>query len=187
MVCCLMRRAPPPARSAAIPISPGSRPKPTFQHSPTFSVAASPNDSATGAGTSLGSGPIGDFLHFTVSAHSGASGEDPRGNIVYRFLDPNDEGVWPGGKPRSADIICVLVDGNTAAVVAEFKKGDRPFGNGYPFLGLLVEDNGQPSDATPDRALATGFSGVTCEEFRAAATPHLQPLVSGNVRVDDAP
>ena len=148
-------------------------------------LAAPSMDKVTGAGTTEGVAGYGDFLHFTVSAHSGPSGEDPKGNIVYRWLDEADVGVWPGGKPRSADIVCMNVDGNQAVVIAEWKKGDRPFGNSYPWLFLAVEDNGNPSGDTPDRAFVTGVNSPNCG-LLSSGIGNAVPLVKGNVQVVDA-
>ena len=95
---------------------------------PGLAAAAHKGDSVTGAGTTEGNPDHGDWLHFTVSAHSGPNGENPRGNIVYRFLNPDNVIQLDPEKVRSADVVCLHVDGNEAVLVAEFAKDALPAG-----------------------------------------------------------
>jgi hypothetical protein len=146
-------------------------------------AGATPNDSVVGAGTTLGNPGFVDYLHFTVSVQSGPNGENPDGNIVYRFLDDSSD---PGGKPRSADIVCLRVEGNAAVVIAEWKKGDRPFGDAYPYLALVVRDNGSPGSGGMDLGFASATSVPSCGQIWDWVDLYSVPLVTGNVVVRDA-
>ena len=144
---------------------------------PSPASAAPPQDSVTGSGRVVGqSGAASDF---SVSAHSGALGENPRGNLNFRRVD------FPGEPDKgSSRVLCLQVNGNQAAIVAEFKK-DSPF-PGFPFAALYVEDNGQPSDPTPDRGVAFGFSAAVDCTVVFGFAGFAQPLLQGNVVVRDA-
>jgi hypothetical protein len=146
-------------------------------------AAAQPKDSVVGAGTTRGNPGFGDYLHFTVSVRSGPNGENPDGNIVYRFLDASG---YPGGKPRSADIVCLRVEGNAAVVIAEWKKGDRPLGDAYPYLALVVLDNGSPGGGGVDLGFASATSVPHCGQIWGWVDLYSVPLVTGNVVVQDA-
>ena len=143
---------------------------------PATAVAAAPHDSVTGAGKVFGQ--IGAASDFSVAAHSGPQRQDPKGNLNFRNVD------YPGdldkGKGR---VVCVLVVGTRAAVIAEFR-GDTPF-PGFPYAGLFVEDNGQPSGNVTDRGLAVGIIDPDCE-YMLGIGDFAQPLLQGNVVVRDA-
>ena len=151
----------------------------------TSEAAAAPSkDSVVGAGTTRGNPGFGDYLHFTASVRSGPNGESPDGNIVYRFPDGSGS---PGGKPRSADIVCLKVEGNAAVVIAEWKKGDRPFGDAYPYLALVVRDNGSPGGGGGvDLGFASATSVPNCGQIWGWVDLYSVPLVTGNVVVRDA-
>jgi len=144
---------------------------------PAAAVAAPPHDSATGSGKITGR--TGAASDFSLAAHSGPQGEDPQGNVNLRNID------FPGaGDKGKGHVLCVLVIGNEAAVVAEFKNGG-PF-PGFPFAAVYVQDNGQPSGDTPDRGLAFGINIPSCADTMAIGQEFAQPLVQGNVVVRDA-
>ncbi|HEU0305020.1 MAG TPA: hypothetical protein VFR32_10625 [Gaiellaceae bacterium] len=148
---------------------------------PSIAVGASPNDSATGSGrvTDI----FGASSDFSFAAHSGPAGEDAKGNLNFR----NTQGYTENN--GTAEVTCLLVTGNDAIAIGEWKGNDPaewPFGPSFPFAVLFVEDNGEPSDATPDRGIAFGVTGGTCADWYAFGNAIAQPLEQGNVVVYDA-
>ena len=139
--------------------------------------AAPPNDSAIGSGKVAVLG--GTAASFSLSAHSGPQGEDAKGNLNFRDISFNVPG---SAEKATATVTCLAVSGNRAAIVGEFKK-DTPF-PGFPFAVIVVEDNGEPGGAVPDRGLALGFRiSPPCQDVLSFFT---QPLEQGNVVVRDA-
>jgi hypothetical protein len=119
----------------------------------------------------VGSGRFEDLSEFHVSAHSGPAGEDPKGHLD---LDLNPE------RPPAnlGKIVCLAVLGNRAAVGAEDQ--DHPGLTRY----VIVEDNGDAGDPTPDRAIFTGTGQLDlCEFF---VTEFAGFPIEGDVTVVDA-
>lgn len=148
---------------------------------PAVAVGASPNDSATGSGRVAGL--LGTSSDFSFSAHSGPAGEDAKGNLNFR----NTQGFTENN--GTAAVRCLLVNGNDAIAIGEWKGDDPaewPFGPAFPFAVLFVEDNGEPSDVTPDRGIAFGVTGGSCADWYASGNAWALPLEQGNVVVRDA-
>ena len=100
----------------------------------------------------MGSGKVaprsGTASEFSLSAHSGPAGEDSRGFLNLRNVS-SSLGDADAGKGH---VVCLEVRGNRAVTLAEFK-GETPFPS-FDYAMIVVEDNGRPSDGTPDRRLA---------------------------------
>ena len=138
----------------------------------------------------MGSGKLGTQLapasDFSLSAHSGPAGENPRG-----FVNLRNVNFIGGMGADKGHVVCVEVRGKRAFTIAEFK-GETSF-PGLPLALIIVEDNGQPSDAMPDRGIAFGVTleglGVapedSCRVFFNQDIP-LRPLESGNITVHDS-
>jgi hypothetical protein len=112
------------------------------------------NDLATGSGkfaTTSGPGGISTAMEFSFSAHRTESGI--HGNVNFRGVDFT--GAELNGKGQ---VECFDVRDNRAFVIFEFKDV-RPFGGAVQHGALALEDNGQPSDSEPDRAIAAGITG----------------------------
>jgi hypothetical protein len=147
-------------------------------------AAAGPNDKVTGAGLTVPTS-FGSSLQFSLEAKSDADGSDARGNLNYRDVNwtPNS----PNGRARVTEM-CVV--GDQAALFGDFV-GDPaqfPFGPGFPNAFVLVQDNGNPNNGTPDLAFVTGWAGGhpnICTLFGLYASA-LRPLESGNLSVTDA-
>ena len=77
--------------------------------------------------------------------------------------------------------------GNKAAVIAEFRNDDRPFGEGFPYLVVLVEDNGLPNSGTPDNVVGGGRINADCEQVFGGIVPSgVWPVASGHITVVDS-
>lgn len=140
--------------------------------------AGSPYDSAVGAGkgvTVFG----GDFpFQFTLSAHDGPQG--PTGSFTVH--DP-DLGNF------TADVQCIQVIGNRAVVAGPLREPVEESGFTFLYAKLDVEDNGEPSGATPDRAAPVLLFPPSFERVCSGTAPlstFLFPLDQGNVVVHDA-
>ena len=148
---------------------------------PSVASGASPNDSATGSGRVADlSGASSDF---SFAAHSGATGEDAKGNLNFRNTQDYTE------NNGTAKVTCLLVSGNDAIMIGTWKGDDPdawPFGPTFPNAVLFVEDNGEPSGDTPDRGIAFGATSGTCADWLAFANGVALPLEQGNVVVRDA-
>lgn len=135
-----------------------------------------------------GDGPPNDFVvggghhglpdtQFTVSARSGPSGEDPKGQLSFK---PED------GPRFLADVTCVIIEGNEAIVTAVIK---RPASNAGDVLVMHAVDNGNPSESTPD-LLRFSFVPFIRESpanpgcFLPVLPP--VPVTQGNIVVHDA-
>jgi hypothetical protein len=152
------------------------------------SAGNSNNDLAAGSGkfATIPQGPF-SALHFSVSAHRTRSGI--HGNVNYHGVDTGTGEELDGKGP----VVCFDVRGNRARIIFEFKDV-RPFGERFQFGQLLVEDNGEPSDLVPDRALATALGGsegepppttppTACPPPTPPDAGGMLPLDSGNVIV----
>jgi hypothetical protein len=148
--------------------------------------AGSGSDRVGGSGKFATAGAIPSAMAFNVSVHD-ITTTGATGHVNYRGVTNLDTLEEDSGH---ADVVCADVRGNRAVVIAKFKEGDRPFGEGFDFVQLYLEDNGSGNRGEPDRALATGadsrsqggvpacpFAGF--EVIAAAA----MPIEHGNVRV----
>lgn len=156
---------------------------------PGVASAAATGDSITGSvmvdAGSPPSGGVCTYLRVIVSVQSGPSGEDPSGNIV--LLGGRTCDFGPGGNTRSADILCMFVVEDKAAVITEFKDDDRPFGEGFPFLVVLAEDNGPPNGGTPDNVVGGARDNADCEQAFGGIVPSgVWPVATGNLVVSDS-
>lgn len=142
------------------------------------------NDLAAGSGTfatTTGPGGTATAMAFSFSAHATNSGI--HGNVNFRGAEFTGEEL--NGK---GEVVCFEVSDNRALVVFEFKDV-HPFGPDVDFGLLIVEDNGEPSDPTPDRAIAAGISGehgappARCPTL--AESVGVLPVESGNVTVHE--
>jgi hypothetical protein len=147
------------------------------------------NDLAAGSGKfgTIPSTGVFTAMHFSFSAHRTASGV--HGNVNYHGVDTGTGEELNGKGP----VVCFDVQDNQALIIFEFKD-TRPFGDRIQFGQLIVEDNGQPSDPVPDRAIAAavglGQGGAPPPPFpedcfTLPSTIPLLPLESGNVIVHE--
>jgi hypothetical protein len=150
------------------------------------------NDLATGSGKFATLPPPGGFLpftamHFSYSAHMTESGI--HGNVNYHAVNTGTGEELNGKGP----VVCFDVRDNRARIIFEFKDV-RPFGERFQFGQLIVEDNGQPSDTSPDRAIAEALGGGEGGELPPTEPPaqcpvtsdvFMLPVDSGNVSVHD--
>jgi hypothetical protein len=80
----------------------------------------------------------------------------------------------------------LLVDGNDAVVIAEFKKGDQPFGPGFPYLALVMRDHGVPGQGFADLGFASATTTSNCNDIQFWIDDFAVPLISGNITISDA-
>src|SRR5262245_8089532 len=80
---------------------------------PAATSAQSPRDKVVGSGRVAGQGGAADA--FNVSAHSRADGTNAKGQSHQFRVD-----FTPGGKGHGK-VVCMLVQGNRAVVIVEFK------------------------------------------------------------------
>lgn len=142
-------------------------------------TAASPRDKLAGSGN-LASGD--SAFRFIVSAHSGPSGEDPRGHVYFG---------WSDGTRGKGEVTCLDVEGNTATAVARLDEPFDPFpGATYSDFALFVTDQDEPRPSSPDdRAEALIMTGsgpipppvTTCTAFGGGS-----PVTQGNFVIRDA-
>ena len=135
-----------------------------------------------------GGGPPNDFVvgaghhsvpdtQFTLSAHSGPSGEDPKGQVSFKI---------EGGPRFTADVTCVLIQDNQAIVTAVIRKPDSAAGQ---VIVMHAVDNGNPNDGSPPDLLRFSFAGAIVESpqnpgcFLPVLPP--VPVTQGNIVVHD--
>jgi hypothetical protein len=107
--------------------------------------------------------------HVWVSAHSDADGSVPRGRIALEQL--------ADGSKFTADVMCLDVDGNTAAIGAEIVTSDWDPSFGFDegsYIVQYVVDLGSPG-AGIDRSVtvSVGKNPPTCDASKADATARL--------------
>ena len=135
--------------------------------------AAPPQDFVTGGGHHS----VPD-TQFTISAHSGPSGEDPQGQLSFKIE----------GQPRiKADVTCLIVTGSEAIATATFV--DPQTGQDQ-IVVMDAVDNGEPNGATPD-LLRFSFDPFITPDVNhpGCFLPVLAPVpvTQGNIVVNDAP
>lgn len=135
-----------------------------------------------------GGGPPNDFVvggghhsvpatQFTLSAHSGPSGEDPKGQVSFKI----DE-----GSRHTADVTCVIIQGNEAIVTAVIRKPASAAGQ---VIVMHAVDNGNPNEGSPPDLLRFSFAGAIFESpdnpgcFLPVLPP--VPVTQGNIVVHD--
>ena len=112
--------------------------------------------------------------HVALSAHNGlrgATGEFTSQTATFTF---------------TSEVTCLRVDGNRAVIGAIVRQSaERP-----DLEGLMVfaafEDNGDPTDVTPDRVSAYIFDvpgGTTCD-ISTVLYGTLAPVTSGNININ---
>jgi hypothetical protein len=121
-------------------------------------------DSVTGSGTALS--PIGPFT-FDIDAHSGPSGENPTGQVTFRFVT--------GELFFAGPVTCLFVDDNVARMHVDA---------GPPFGIVILEVTDSPSGDLMS-GFPTGDGGGDCSQFGGFRTDF--PLLSGDLVVVDAP
>jgi hypothetical protein len=117
-------------------------------------------DSVTGSGVAQ----PGATFTFEFDAHSGPSGENPTGQVTFRFVDTGE--VFFAGP-----VTCLEVNGNFAILTVDTPQ--------YQEVGLEVTDS--PSGDLI-RGIPTGIS--TCAPLGTAVD---FPVISGDLVVVDAP
>ena len=147
-------------------------------------VLFSPGAGATDSDFMVGAGEFGAAVtgkRFSVGAIAGPLGEDPHGHLRVTFPDPTFNVDTP--------VECLAVAGNRAAAGSKVLEETA---GAVRRLVLLAEDNGQPSDALPDRALPLRISitvpNVPAQAFctvALASSVVLEPIDRGNVTVHD--
>jgi hypothetical protein len=109
---------------------------------------------------------------FAFDAHSGPSGEDPRGMVTYQ----------PFTRPFTLPVTCVTVSGSRATVgVFEFGRPGIEFGAFF-----FVEDNdGQGQDHLRFDSLVSP-PPTSCPLEPLPGGPSLQPIITGDITVTDS-
>lgn len=148
-------------------------------------------DSVAGTAHFEAAGGISDSVE--VGAQSGPLGENPRGFLVLRTINPitGEAQVFHGDVSEG----CVRVTGSGAIVVGKLPPEEQfnvPPPAPQPFLiefiGLIVADNGEPMNGQPvDLAQPIFFRGISAQNVCAGILTPLppQPFESGNFVVID--
>jgi hypothetical protein len=129
-----------------------------------------------------------EWFEIGLSAHSGPSGEDPRGYVSARS---RPQGGFPLPFRFGGEVTCLRVEGNQATIKYRFDHADNPLlvGGG---IEIRAEDNGNPGDGPPVDRGAAGLP-MTKDLFEATlpgvcGDPRLglyNDVNSGNVVVHD--
>ncbi len=133
-------------------------------------AAAPPQDFVTGAGNHAGG------VQFTISAHSGALGENPKGSLSFKI----------DGQARvRAEVTCVIIMGKQAFLTGTFT--DQ---SGMTQLVVMhAVDNGEPGTSTVPDLLRFSFAGaiVPVTGSPGCYLPVLPPVpvTQGNIVVHD--
>lgn len=132
---------------------------------PSVALAQTPaGDSVTGsAGAGIGRG----YTVYTLDARSGPVGESPTGTVTL-------DGLF--GSTGPLPVTCLSVYGKRAAMLARAPSGATIAG-----FEISVEDNGPAGDRIGRQALTTWPSDCP------PASDFLEPTVSGDITVSDAP
>lgn len=136
---------------------------------PPSATAASPEDSAVGAGKAWEGRES-----FSLSAHIGVLGDDLKGHLRIQAY---------GKTFADGSVTCLAVHSNRAVI-----GGERKDASGGAFM--LVEDNGSAGGHVPDRAQLAVGPDATAAQCELMLTHSFQysvpPLTQGNVSVSDA-
>jgi hypothetical protein len=120
------------------------------------------------------------FQHVRVSAHSGPSGENPRGNVRVTYQSPF---LLGGSADVKGSVTCLAVTGTSANVAALLS---QPF-MGFTHVTLILNDLGNPGPfmgQSPDLAFV-GFTSAPPATCASGGTT-LVGEASGNIVVKDA-
>jgi hypothetical protein len=121
---------------------------------------------------------------FIVSAHSGALGEDPHGQMT--FHSP-----LLVSQQAKAEVTCMTVTSNRARIGGIYEEpviyAPSTFDGPFRWFELIVEDNGPPGGAS-DRLTALIFFDNRPPDFNPCDvdSPELFQVVEGNFTVNDA-
>lgn len=136
-------------------------------------LAGSPNDRVTGGGqTLLGTKGAGNTIAFTIQG----SGSDVKGQ--FQYVD-RSAGTGQAQDSWHGSPVCLEVSGSTAKAVIQ--RNDN--GNKYE---LLLQDNGQGSNAENDIVTLTSDEDPTCGSDDDDDESSVE-LGRGNIQVYDAP
>jgi hypothetical protein len=115
---------------------------------------------------------------FTLSAHSGPLGEDPRGHLSFKIE----------GQPRvHADVTCLIVVGTQAFATGVIT---RPAAAAGQLTVMHAVDAGNPNEITPDLLRFSFVPFIVPDANRPGCfLPVLPPVpvTQGNIVIDDAP
>jgi hypothetical protein len=139
----------------------------------THSGGLGPSQDLTVGSGAVVFGPI--FVELHVNAKSGASGEDPRGNLVFRGNPPPFGAIDIHGR-----ITCLAVLGNQATVGFEVTKSRAGFPEGSGGLFSIL-DGGEPGTLDRFEGFPTGPPPTFCPLFEPTRT-----VTQGNFVVHDA-
>jgi hypothetical protein len=132
----------------------------------TTSAAQSPvQDSVTGSATT---GIGRNFAEYTFDVHSGPSGENPTGTVVFASLF---------GVIGPLDVTCLSVSGNRASMIVRFPEPNTSTTVG---LEISVEDNGPAQDRIDPQPLTALPSACPVPSEVS------EPTLSGDIVVTDA-
>jgi hypothetical protein len=143
------------------------------------SAAGGPHDFVVGGGQHLAFGTGPGVVAFGVSAHSGPSGEDPKGSLTFT-------NTGEGTQSFHAKVTCLIVAGNEAFATGVLTHPDSVEGQ---TVVLHAVDNGNPDSATPD-LIRFSFEPFIVPEpgqpdcFLPVLAP--VPVTKGNMVVHDA-
>lgn len=148
-------------------------------HSENEDFDGPPKDFAVGSATLLEYVVSSKKADLSFAAYSGPLGEDPRGHINPR-IEPFAE--------ATSHVTCLGVLGNRAAVAGEVEESSPGRVRG---VAIFAEDNGKPSEQTPDRAGVVRFFALkntdVCPVLLGLVSSgfSLFPVEQGNVTVHD--
>jgi hypothetical protein len=159
--------------------------------SPALAGSASTGDKAVGSGSNQFLIALGE-ARLSVSAHSGALGENPSGDVRAQG-DPDGAGPNEPFK-LEGEVTCLRVSGNRAAIKYRFKHAE---GSAEPFQGggvqIFLEDNGDPSEGVavdrstfdpPQGSPFFDLDASRCDDPNTRAG--YDQIESGNFEVEDA-
>ncbi|HXJ65126.1 MAG TPA: hypothetical protein VNN79_15335, partial [Actinomycetota bacterium] len=145
----------------------------------TGASAGSPRDSVVGGGQHLAFGTGPGVVAVGISAHSGPSGEDPKGTLTFT-------NAGEGTQSLHANVTCLIVVGNEAFATGVFTHPAEIEGQ---TVVLDAVDNGNPSSDDPD-LIRFSFEGAIVpvagqpDCFLPVLPP--VPVTKGNLSVHDA-
>src|SRR5919201_3632223 len=133
----------------------------------TAAAGGNAGDVATGSAFNQFPTPAGlGVARLSVAAHSGPSGQGPRGEVRAK----GTTGLPGGDFAVQGPVTCLRVDGNRAAIKYRFRQAT---GSAAPFQGggveVFVEDNGEPRRGQPVDANAS-HPPETAATFDATAS-----------------
>jgi hypothetical protein len=82
------------------------------------------------------------------------------------------------------EVDCLLVSGNQAGIAGTF---DDPPDDQFPYFVVAVEDNGEPSGASPDRAVLIEITAPPGPDCGLSTVGFATTIRQGNIVVKDRP